>query len=62
MKTADHLDKGTRKRLKNLSGNKKKKVKKKKRNVERFTEKDILDLMGTKRDRYERRGGAVRRK
>ena len=62
MKIADHLDKGTRKRLKNLSGNKKKKVKKKKRNVERFTEKDILDLMGTKRDRYERRGGAMRRK
>ena len=62
MKIADHLDKGTRKRLKNLSGNKKKKVKKKKRNVERFTEKDILELMGTHRDRYERRGGAMRRK
>ena len=60
MKLSEHLDKGTRKRLKSLSGNKRKKVKK--RNVEKFTEKDILELMGTHRDRYERRGGAMRRK
>ena len=59
MKLADHLDKSTKDKLNSV---KKKRKRKKKCNVERFTEKDILDLMGTNRDRYERRGGAMRRK
>lgn len=63
MKIADHLDKTTKSKLNNISKqNKKKKHKKKRRNVERFSERDLLELMGVGRDRYERRGGAVRRK
>lgn len=61
MKFSDHLEKSTRSKLKNLSSKSKRK-RKKRRNVERFSEKDLLDLMGVGRDRYERRGGAVRRK
>jgi len=43
----------TRTKLKNLSNKPKPEI---------LTNKDLLELMGTKRDRYERRGGAVRRK
>ena len=56
MKISEHLDKSTKDKLNNV------KKKRKCRNVESFTEKDILYLMGTNRDRYERRSGAVRRK
>ena len=60
MRIEDRLDKNTKNKLVNLR--KPRNKKKKKRNVERFSEREILDLMGVSRDRYERRGGAVRRK
>lgn len=59
MKIADHLGKDTKKKLNSLG---KRNKTKKKRNVERFSERDLLELMGVGRDRYERRGGALRRK
>ena len=43
----------TRAKLKNLSSKPKPEI---------LTDKDLLELMGVNRDRYERRGGAVRRK
>ena len=48
-----NLNKNTRTKLKNLS---------KKPKREMLTDKDLLELMGVHRDRYERRGGAVKRK
>ena len=53
MKLSDLLDNNTRSKLKNMSKQPKPEI---------LTEKDLLELMGTKRDIYERRGGAVRRK
>lgn len=54
MKLSDQLDKDNKKN--------KRKRKRKKQNTESFTEKDLLELMGVNRDRYERRGGAIRKK
>ena len=53
MKLSDCLNKNTRSKLKNLSKQPKREI---------LTDKDLLELMGTKRDRYERRGGSVKRK
>jgi len=53
MKLSDCLNKKTRIKLKNMS---------KQPKQEMLTDKDLLELMGVNRDRYERRGGAVRRK
>jgi len=53
MKLSDLLNKNTRTKLKNLSKQPKPEI---------LTDKDLLELMGVNRDRYERRGGAVRRK
>jgi len=53
MKLSDCLNKNTRTKLKNLSSKPK---------IEILTDKDLLELMGVNRDRYERRGGSVRRK
>ena len=49
MKIRDHLDKNTKKKLNDIE------LKEKQR-------KEIEELMGVHRDRYERRSGAVRRK
>jgi len=53
MKLSDRLNSNTRSKLKNLSSKPK---------PEKLTDKDLADLMGINRDRYERRGGAVKRK
>jgi len=53
MKLSDRLNSNTRSKLKNLSSNPKSEI---------LTDKDLTYLMGVNRDRYERRGGAVRRK
>jgi len=53
MKLSDCLNKNTRTKLKKLS---------KKPKPEILTDKDLKDLMGVNRDRYERKGGSVRRK
>jgi len=55
MKLSDLLDNNTRSKLKNLGSKQKKKP-------EILTDKDLADLMGVRRDTYERRGGSVRRK
>ncbi|QOY37977.1 hypothetical protein AWH56_010640 [Anaerobacillus isosaccharinicus] len=52
MKIKDHLDKGTKRALNDIG----------KRNKEKLSTKELEELMGVNRDRYERRGGAVRRK
>ncbi|WP_169917346.1 hypothetical protein [Alkalihalobacterium alkalinitrilicum] len=52
MRIEDRLDKNTKSKLDKMKNNKK----------ERLTERDIKSLMGMNRDRYERRGGAIRRK
>lgn len=52
MKIKDHLSKNTKRNLDKLN------TLEKKERERRETE----DLMGMRRDRYERRGGAVRRK
>ncbi|QOY38791.1 hypothetical protein AWH56_005285 [Anaerobacillus isosaccharinicus] len=63
MKLSERLDKTTKNKLNSLKDKPvKRKRKKKKRNVEKLTERDIKELMGQYRDTYERRGGAVRRK
>jgi hypothetical protein len=51
MKIRDHLDKDTKRALNNIS-----------RKNEKLTTKELEELMGVNRDRYERRNGAVRRK
>jgi hypothetical protein len=56
MKLADHLTDEQKKQLRVKS------PKNKKRNKEKLTTKDIEELMGMNRDRYERRNGAWRRK
>ena len=53
MKLSDCLNKNTRSKLKNLSKQPKREI---------LTDKDLLELMGVNRDRYERHGGAVKRK
>ena len=53
MKLSDRLDKNTRTKVKNLSKQPKQEI---------LTDKDLKDLMGVNRDRYERKGGAVKRK
>ena len=53
MKLSDCLNKNTRTKLKNLSSKPKPEI---------LTAKDLVELMGVNRDRYERKGGAVRRK
>ena len=55
MKLSDRIDNNTRGKLRNLSSKTTKKP-------EILTEKDLQDLMGVNRDRYQRKGGAVRRK
>lgn len=50
MKFADHLSTKQIKQLENI------------KSPERMSRKDIEELMGTKRDTYVRRNGAVRRK
>ena len=55
MKLSDLLDNNIRSKLKNLGSKQKKKP-------EILTDKDLADLMGVRRDTYERRGGSVRRK
>lgn len=64
MRIQDHLDKGTKSKLRNLSMPKGKRNNKSKTSnrPEQLSERDLNDLMGVHRDRYERRGGAVRRK
>lgn len=52
MKIADHLSNKQIRQLEQMKSPKK----------EKLSTKDIEKLMGTKRDRYERRNGAVRRK
>jgi len=57
MKISDHLDADTKKRMY------KKSKRRKRRNKENLSFKDIEGLMGVHRDRYERGpGGAMRRK
>ncbi|WP_169917364.1 hypothetical protein [Alkalihalobacterium alkalinitrilicum] len=51
LKSGDRLDKYT-----------KSKLEKNEKETEKLSEKDIKNLMGMNRDRYERRGGAIRRK
>ena len=53
MKLSDRLDKNTRTKLKKISSKPKPEI---------LTDKDLKDLMGVNRDRYERKGGSVRRK
>ncbi|SDM17674.1 hypothetical protein [Bacillus sp. OK048] len=52
MRIEDHLTKEQKQQLEKL----------KSPNKEKLSTKDIEELMGTRRDRYERRNGAVRRK
>lgn len=59
MKLSDHLDTNIRRKLKNLSSKSKDKPVKK---IEKLNDKDLADLTGIHRDRYERKGGAVRKK
>ena len=60
MKYIDHLSEDDKARLKKA---RRRKRNKKRRNVERFSEKDLLSLMGVDRQTYTRgRGGAVKRK
>lgn len=59
MKIADHLSKEQKQKLDKVKSPKKKKKKKRK---EILSFRDIEELMGTRRDTYERRNGAVRRR
>jgi hypothetical protein len=62
MRLEDHLDPATRDRLNKIRRRKKNKVKKDplKRH---YSERELKELMGLNRDRYERgRGGSLRRK
>jgi hypothetical protein len=58
MKIADHLSKDTKQKLNKVKSPKKKRKKKQ----EHLSFRDWEDIMGTRRDTYERRNGAVRRK
>jgi hypothetical protein len=60
MKIADHLSKEQKQKLSKITPKKKRKAKPKKK--ENLSFRDIEELMGTRRDTYERRNGAVRRK
>lgn len=65
MKLSDHLDKNTKSRLNNIKDNKKSRYRNKrcKKTKEKFSERDIRELMGEFKDTYKRsRGGAIRRK
>lgn len=67
MKFADHLSKEQKQQLDKIKSPKKKrkgKVQYKPRSnkKEKLSFRDIEELMGTRRDTYERRNGAVRRK
>ncbi|WNF36422.1 hypothetical protein RJD24_18670 [Bacillaceae bacterium IKA-2] len=66
MKLIDHLDKNTQEKLKKIRISKQRKNKPVNndplRSNEKFSEREIKSLMGMDRDRYERRGGAVRRR
>lgn len=64
MKISDHLSEDEKKKLIQL---KKHAAARKKKNPiksikEKLSLKDLKQLMGMNRDRYERRGGAIRRK
>lgn len=63
MKIKDHLDKATTTELNKIKDKPvKRKRKKKKSNGEQLTQRDLKELMGMNRDRYERRGGDMRGK
>jgi hypothetical protein len=59
MRIADHLNKEQKQQLSKIQTPKKKRKAKKKENL---SFRDIEELMGTRRDTYERRNGAMRRK
>ena len=54
MRIEDHLDDKTLKQLDYK--------RKKRKSKEKLSERDLAELMGTNRDRYTRRHGAIRRK
>lgn len=63
MKFADHLSKEEIRKFNQLrKAERNKKEHRHKRNKEKLSVRDIEELMGTHRDTYERRRGAVRRK
>lgn len=62
MKIADHLSKEQKQKLNKVKSPKKKTSKPKQKKKEKLSFRDIEELMGTRRDTYERRNGAVRRK
>lgn len=62
MKIKDRLDDHTRKKLKRFGNHKRHKKTNKSNTNEFLSERDLKELMGMNRDRYERRRGAMRRK
>ena len=67
MRIADHLSKEQKQQLRKIQTPKKKRKgkvqsKPKTKKKENLSFRDIEELMGTRRDTYERRNGAVRRK
>ena len=61
MKLSERPDDETKKKLNNV----RKRRRRRKNPINKsevLSRKDLADLMGTNRDRYERRGGAMRRK
>jgi hypothetical protein len=66
MRIADHLSKEQKQQLSKITPKKKRKAKvqskPKPKKKENLSFRDIEELMGTRRDTYERRNGAVRRK
>jgi hypothetical protein len=62
MRIADHLSKEQKQQLSKITPKKKRKTKPKPKKKENLSFRDIEELMGTRRDTYERRNGAVRRK
>jgi hypothetical protein len=63
MRIADHLSKEKKQQLNNMQTPKKKrKGKPKTKKKENLSFRDIEELMGTRRDTYERRNGAMRRR
>jgi hypothetical protein len=64
MRIADHLSKEQKQQLSKVTPKNKRKVKvqSKPKKKENLSFRDIEELMGTRRDTYERRNGAMRRR
>lgn len=62
MRIGDHLSKEQKQQLNKLATDHKQKPKTKSKKLENLSFRDWEDIMGTRRDTFERKNGAMRRK